>query len=230
VADNGVRATLIGAVALVCAGVSCIYSSVASAATSPTAVKVSIDRSAIVVSPANVPAGKVVLKVFNHTHATRDFRIGARRTPLIRAGRSATLTVSLPRRGPRNVSSVAAARAPRLFGVFDVFAPCTSATQITVRVQLAQDQGGLTVSQSVIPCGTVTFVVTDTGPFGDSLQIFAEAPQIQGTTPELKPGQTATLTLRFPAKGLVVVQSNDYPPPEPEYGGNFNEIARLTLT
>jgi hypothetical protein len=98
-----------------------------------------------------------------------------------------------------------------------------------VLVHLAQDGGGLTVSQSVIPCGTVTFQVTNSGRLNDSLQAFSELPPVQGATPELRPGQTASLTLRFPAKGLVYIQSGTYPPPEPEYGGDFKEIAKLKL-
>ena len=147
---------------------------------------------------------------------------------MIGAGRSATLAVTLPRRGLRNVSSVARAHAPLLTGQLDVFDACTSPTATTVLVQLAQDQGALTISRSTIPCGTVTFVVTDTGSLRDSLQAFGQEPEVQGSTPELEPGQTARLTVRFPAKGLVYVQSGDYPPPEPEYG-DFSEIAKLHL-
>jgi hypothetical protein len=138
------------------------------------------------------------------------------------------LTVTLPRQGLRNVSSVADTHAPRLTGQLAIFAACTSPTTTTVTVQLAQGQGGLTVSQSVIPCGTVTFQVTDTGPLNDSLQAFSNVPPIQGGTPELQPGQTAKLTVRFLAKGLIYIQSGTYPPPEPEYG-DYNEIAKLKL-
>jgi hypothetical protein len=115
-----------------------------------------------------------------------------------------------------------------LTGQLAIFAACTSPTATTVTVQLAQGQGGLTVSQSVIPCGTVTFQVTDTGRLTDSLEAFSSVPPVQGGTPELQPGQTAKLTVRFPAKGLIYIQSGTYPPPEPEYG-DYNEIAKLNL-
>jgi hypothetical protein len=113
--------------------------------------------------------------------------------------------------------------------VLDVYEPCTNPVATTVSLQMAQYNGGITVSQTTIPCGTVTFVVTDTGTLTDSLQIFTEVPSIAASTPELPPGRTATLTIHFPQKGIVYYQSGDFPPAEPEYGGDTNEGGHLSL-
>ena len=81
------------------------------------------------------------------------------------------------------------------------------------------DRSGITLSQTAIPCGTVTFVITNVGSMLDSLEVFADDPHARGTTPELEPGQTAWLTIRFAEKGSAYYQSGDYPPGEPEFGG-----------
>jgi hypothetical protein len=97
-------------------------------------------------------------------------------------------------------------------------------------VQLAQGNGGLAISQTTIPCGQVTFVVSDTGTLQDSLHIFSQGPGPHASTPELLPGQTATLTVTFPYEVPAHIESGDYPPPEPEYMGDFNEQAQLTIS
>ena len=110
-----------------------------------------------------------------------------------------------------------------------MFQPCIDPVATTVSVQMGQDRGGITVSQSAIPCGTVTFVVSNVGTLVDSLQVFAALPAVEGSTPELQPGQSARLTLRFPAKRLVHYQSGDCPPAGPEFGGDYGEEGSFTL-
>jgi hypothetical protein len=198
-------------------------------ATAPTAVSVTLKNTTIVVAPGLVPTGPVVFKVANRSSRPRDFRILGKRTPQIAAGRSATMAVTLSGGGSRVFSSVGGRQSPRLTGLLDVFEPCTAPAASTVNVQLAQDRGGLTISQAAVPCGTVTFLVTNDGTLTDSLQIFSQAPAVAGSTPELQPGQTAKVTLRFPAKGLVYYQSGDFPPAEPEFGGDYNEGGQLSL-
>jgi hypothetical protein len=201
----------------------------ASAAASSARVTVSIKGSGIVFAPTAVPTGVVVFRVVNRTAAARDFGIGAPRTRAIAVGHSATFTVRLVRRGSRTFSSLAAGRSTRLTGVLDVFKPCATPTRTTVRVQMAQANGGISVSQASVSCGTVAFVVTDSGTVTDSLQVFSQAPApwVAGATPELQPGQTTTLTLRFPGQGLVHLESGDYPPSEPDNG--FAEVGMVTL-
>jgi len=90
-------------------------------------------------------------------------------------------------------------------------------------------RGGITLAPTRVPCGTVTFVITDTGPLSDSLSIFSEAPPVFEATPELAPGQTTSLTPRFAAKGAVYLQSNTFQPEGNEGNGGVAEFAWLTL-
>jgi hypothetical protein len=80
-------------------------------------------------------------------------------------------------------------------------------------------RSGITLSRTTIPCGRVTFVVTNVGVMVDSLQIFTDYPHARGTTPELAPKETARLTISFTEKGVAYYQSGDYIPGEPEFGG-----------
>jgi uncharacterized cupredoxin-like copper-binding protein len=50
-------------------------------------------------SKKTVPKGTVVFKVTNRGTSTHDFRIGGRKTPLLRAGKTATLKVALAKPG-----------------------------------------------------------------------------------------------------------------------------------
>jgi hypothetical protein len=99
----------------------------------------------------------------------------------------------------------------------------------TVTVQLSQSSGGLSVSQTAVPCGQVSFVVSDTGTLPDNLHLFSEGPGPHASTPELSPGQTATVTLEFLYDGLVQLESGDYPPAEPEFGGDYGEEAQVVI-
>jgi hypothetical protein len=194
-----------------------------------TTVTVTIKVSTISVSPAAVPAGVVAFKIVNRAKVARDFEIAGRTTPLIPDGKSANLNVRLHKQGPLTFRSGGRMHLPRLTGELDVYEPCTNPVASVVSMRMAQDNGGITVSQTTIPCGTVTFVVTNAGTVTDSLQIFTQIPSIAASTPELRPGQTATLTIRFVAKGIVYYQSGDFPPAEPEIAGDVFEQGAFVL-
>jgi hypothetical protein len=65
-------------------------------------------------------------------------------------------------------------------------------------------------SRTTIPCGTVTFVVTNTGQLTHSLEITAPAgaPTI-ATQPPIQPGQTQTFTATMTAKGIYPWQCGE---------------------
>lgn len=197
--------------------------------TGGTTVFVKLTDSKLVVRPSRVPVGKVVFKIANRGTTARSFAIGEKRKATIAAGSSATLTVDLRRRGPKNYVSIGRRHVPRLTGVLTVFEPCSHPTTTTVSVQMDHDRSGITLSQTTIPCGTVTFVVTNIGTMVDSLQVFADYPNARGTTPELKPGQAARLTIRFTEKSVAYYQSGDYPPGEPEFGGGDADGGSLDI-
>lgn len=191
----------------------------AHAAASRTSVKVTITDSRIVFAPSYVPTGTLVFTVFNRTSSARAFGVGARRTSAIAAGRSARLTVTFPRAGKRTFSSVAAANSghsngptPRLTAALYLYEPCTHPGTTTVDVRMASaSAGGLTLSPTRVPCGTVTFDITDVDEPSTTLLASIVVPALAQVTNQLDPGDTATLTLRSPAKTVIhcdAVQDN----------------------
>jgi hypothetical protein len=194
-----------------------------------TTVLVTLTDSNVTFTPSTAPAGTVVFKVANKGKAARNFTIGHKRTPKIAAGKSATLTVTLPTRGSYVSLSAGLGRALRLTGLLNVIEPCTQPATTTVNVRLSQDQSAITVSQSTVPCGTVTFVVTNAGPLPDNFQVFSDLPEATGSTPDLKVGQTARVTVRFMVKGIAHYQSGAFPPAEPEFDGDYGEEGVLTI-
>jgi hypothetical protein len=113
--------------------------------------------------------------------------------------------------------------------VLTTFVPCSQPATTTVAVRMDHDGTGITLSRTTIPCGTVTFVVTNVGALDDSLQVFADYPGARGTTPELGTGQTAKLTIRFTEKSVAYYQSGDFPPGEQEYGGDTADGGSLSI-
>ena len=193
-------AVAIAAVGLAATG---LWAPAAARAATPTRVTATITNSRIVFSPSFVPTGTVVITVVNRTKDRRDFGAGARRTGAIAAGRSARLTVTVSGSGERQFSSVAAAGSRRLTAALHLFEPCSDASATTVSVQIDKSAGGLTLSPTTVPCGTVTFDVTDVDAPYAALLVSADAPPRSGMTPELNPGGTATLTVHFPATAVA---------------------------
>ena len=225
----GMRGRVSAAIACGVCVAACIWAvgTAALAAAPGMVVAVTVTRYGATLSRFDVSTGSVVFAVMNkdtrpHTFSTRGSSVR------VSAGESVRLEVSFPRPGDFVFVSAAAGRS-RFRGELQVFRPCPDPVRSTVMVRLAQGNGGLSISQTMIPCGQVSFVVSDTGTLQDSLQVFSEGPGPHATTPELTPGQTATVTVAFPYEVLAHVQSGDYPPAEPEYMGDFHEEAQLTI-
>jgi hypothetical protein len=195
-----------------------------------TTVVVTLTASKLTFSTENIPVGEAEFRIVNRSGDARTFVIGGMRTHLIPAGGSADLHVVLSAGGYYTARAVSARRTPPLSSLIDVFEPCAAPAATTISVRMAQDQGGITLSQTAIPCGTVTFVVTNAGTHTDSLQIFGEQPGETGSTPELQPGQTATVVVQFLIKGSGYYQSGTYPPAEPEFAGDYGEGGQFTVT
>jgi uncharacterized cupredoxin-like copper-binding protein len=60
-----------------------------------TTVSVTAKEFSFKLSKKTVPHGKVTFKVANKGHISHDFKIGGKKTPLIKPGKSATLKVTL---------------------------------------------------------------------------------------------------------------------------------------
>jgi hypothetical protein len=199
-------AVSIAAVALLAAGLSAPKGALAA---TPTRVVATITGSRIAFDPNYVPTGPAVITVVNRSGSRREFEAGAQRTGAIAPGHSARLTVTLSG-AERQFSSVAAAGSRHLAGgshrltaALHLFAPCSDPSATTVDVQIDKSAGGLMLSASTVPCGTVTFDVTDVDAPYAALLVSADAPPRSGMTPELNPGGTATLTVQFPTVALA---------------------------
>jgi hypothetical protein len=191
-------------------------------------IAVTLTASTATFAPTFATPGNVVFRVLNKDHGSRSFTVAGKTAPSIAPGKTVTFSLVLRSLGFVPYTSGGKGRT-RLAGLLSVQQPCTNPTSTTLNVQMAQDHGAITVSQSTVPCGTVTFVVTNVGALVDSLNVFSTSSGVKGATPELSPGQTALLTLTFPTKGTVHYESGDYPPAEPEYGGDFGEEGMITL-
>src|SRR5207237_2656992 len=90
------------------------------------------------------------------------FKVAGRQTPAIAPGKSATLKVTVTTGRSYPYYSAAKGRAGRLAGALVVVPPpCTNPQKTTVTVQMTE--APMKVSQTTIPCGTVTLVVTNVG-------------------------------------------------------------------
>jgi len=67
----------------------------AGARTTATTVKVTAKEFRFVLSRKSAPHGKVIFKVVNKGKAKHDFKIAGKKTPLLKPGKTATLTVTL---------------------------------------------------------------------------------------------------------------------------------------
>jgi plastocyanin len=199
--------------------------------TSPT-VRVKITDATVTLSPATVPPGKVVFRIAVAGSRTQAFAIGGKSTSMLRHGSTAVLTVSFARAGSykavaRSVAgkalsatlAVGSASQPILPSTTTSSKPSTTTTPApssacsqpvatTVTVTIVPPK--FNFSRTTIACGTVTFVVTNTGQLTHSLQITAPA---GGATipanPPIQPGQTQTFTVTMTAKGIYPWQCGE---------------------
>ena len=183
---------------------------VAAQAAAPTTLVVTITNAQVRVAQAPVHVGLVTFKVTNKSKTARDFRIAGKRTPRIAAGKSATLKVNVTKTGLVVYSSAG------LRGVLTFVDPCTKPATSTVSVQMAE--AAMKLSQPSVPCGSVTFTVTNAGTIVHSFRIAGRQ------TPQIQPGQTASLTVQLATKGRVF-----YSCAEPEHDEMYGETGWIDV-
>lgn len=218
---------LVAGCALV-AAVAAVAAAPSHAAPARQRVAVTLTSRTVGLSTVNVLAGTIAFAVVNRSKFARAFAIAGRRTPQIPAGRSATLTVMLGT-GFHEYTSVGRDRRGRIAGLVHALAPCTEPVATTVKVEMTQSPGSIAFSRTTIPCGTVTFVITNAGTLVDKLRVYADYRGEIGASPQIAPGQTATLVIRFLAKGIASYVSDDFPPPELEDGSMSGEQGQLAI-
>jgi plastocyanin len=143
-----------------------------------TRVTVTATDSKFTLSKRSVPAGTVIFTVTNKGKFSHDFKIAAKKTPLLAPGRSATLRVTFSRKGRYPYLSTVSGQASHgMKGVFSVVAavpprptPTTTApptgtvgtANTTVTVEMLDNPvPQFNLSQTTIPSGMVTFVITN---------------------------------------------------------------------
>lgn len=190
----------------------------------PTVVSVTMTDSKLKLAPGKVLVGSVVFRVVNKGKLGRDFRIAGKRTPRILAGRSTTLKVEFAKGGTYPYVSVGR-RAARLSGMLRIVEPCTNPVASTVSVQVLE--GPAKLSLTSVPCGTVTFVVTNVGRVAHSFWIAnpdVSTTAAGGQGPTVRPGQTTTMTVQFTTKGTAVHYCN-----ESEHDELYDESGNLSV-
>jgi plastocyanin len=196
-------------------------------------VRVRITDAKVILGPATVKPGKVVFRIADTGTQPHAFAIGGKSTPMLRHGVTDVLTVSLAKAG--SYKAVARTAAGKAFNAIlavgsapQTILPSTPPTPtktststtppassacaqpVTATVTVTIVPPRFNFSRTTIPCGTVTFVVTNTGQLTHSLEITAPAgaPTI-ATQPPIQPGQTQTFTINMTAKGIYPWQCGE---------------------
>jgi hypothetical protein len=182
----------------------------AARAAAPTTLVVTITNTQVRVAQAPVRVGLVTFKVTNKSKTVRDFRIGGKRTPRIATGKWATLNVNVTKTGLVVYSSAG------LSGVLTFIDPCTKPATSTVSVQMSESP--IKLSQTSVPCGSVTFAVTNVGTIVHSFRIG------NAGTPQIQPGQSSSVTVRLMNKVRVFYSCG-----EPEHDEMYGETGWIKV-
>ena len=135
-------------------------------------------------SKHSAPTGKVVFTVTNKGEVSHDFKIAGKKTPRLTPGHSATLAVTFVKKGRYPyLSTVSGQASAGMKGTFVVIAapsppvapppppppPVVGSANTTVEVGMFDD--GFKLSQSTVPSGNVTFVITSQCGIGCSFDL-----------------------------------------------------------
>jgi plastocyanin len=205
-------------------------------AAGPVAIRVTAGKPteyAFTLSKTSVPLGSVVFTVVNRGKLKHSFTIAGQKTPALAPGKRAKLTIVFTRGGDYTyTSAVAGQSAKGMKGVFVVTggaaapAPkvttpagggeagasttgdaCTNPSNTAVSVKLYE--WGFILSQSTIPCGTVTFNVLNVGEIAHTFDIEGTSsrgfPAFTGGV-ILLPNEAETHTVTFATTGSYKYQ------------------------
>jgi plastocyanin len=156
-----------------------------------TIVAVTLKNSAVVLSPARVPAGAVTLRVANKGTLLRTFAIAGKKVT-VKPGGAAVVQVTLGSAGKIAYVSTATGHAA-LRGALTVTAAAVAGPTTTVSVSAADFKFDL--SQQSVPVGKVVFKITNNGGTAHNFEIAGKVSDLIGG------GQTTTLTVTFTKSG-----------------------------
>ena len=191
-----------------------------------TTVAVTITSPRVTAAPVRVPGGTVVFKVSNRASVSQNFTIAGKSTADIPPGGSATLRVALPKSGSYLFLSYGKHHTAPASGVLAVTNTCSAPVSTSVSVQM--QEGPMTLSRQTVPCGTVTFVITNGGTMVHTFQVTTPdntaiiVPGGQG--PRLNPGQSASIIVHFTTKGSAFYRCS-----ETEHDEQYGETGSLKL-
>jgi plastocyanin len=224
-------AVVVGALAAA-VGLLLVAEAAGQTAAAPT-VRVTITDSKLIIRPADVQQGKVTLRIDDVGAQAHAFAIAGRSTPMLRHGASAVLVVALPKAasyravarsnlGKALTANLVVGSASQTILPATTTSPaktststtpgagsaCTQPVATTVTVTIVPPK--FNFSRTTIPCGTVTFVVTNTGQLTHSLEITGPAGAATiPTNPAIQPGLTQTFTVTMTAKGIYPWQCGE---------------------
>jgi uncharacterized cupredoxin-like copper-binding protein len=165
-------------------------------------------------SKQRVPTGTVIFTVKNKGKIPHDFKIYGKKTKLIAPGKSATLRVTIRKKGRFGYVCTVSGHArlgmkgrlavgvtpPTTTTVTTATTATTTVPGPATTVQVGMYEYRFELSQSTIPSGTVTFVITNNGAEPHNFDIVGvKSGAILG------PGQTETWTVGLPSKQYSVV-------------------------
>jgi plastocyanin len=188
---------------------------------------------AFTLSAKSVPIGNVTFRVVNRGKVKHSFTVLGSKTPVLAPGKSATLTVAIVDAGTYPFSSTVKGQSG-MHGTLKVVAPepkatgaatiplqqgageptvappdtpCASPANTAVKVQIVDF--GFILSQTTIPCGTVTFNIQNTGQAAHTFDVQATTPAgikgFQGGK-TLLGGETDTEVISFTRTGTFQYQ------------------------
>ena len=188
----------------------------------PPPIVVVVTDMSVALSREAAIAGKVVFRVVNRGHRTHDFRI-PKHAVTVPSGKTASFTAALTRVGTYLWKS------GKQTGAFGIEKPvtvvvknpanCPNPRATTVTVAIVDN--AFRLSQTTVPCGIVTFKITNEGndegeDEPDSFNLSVRG----GNGPTLTRGQSGTLVLGLPP-GRYSYTSGNY---ENNYAGEYGTL------
>jgi uncharacterized cupredoxin-like copper-binding protein len=181
----------------------------------------------------------VVFHVVNAGKIPHDFKIAGKKTPVLAPGKSANLAVTFTKKGSFTYLctvtgharlgmtgalgiGTAALTPPPTTTTTATGTPCSGSAQTTVNVE--EFDYGFRLSQSTIPCGTITFVMKNTGTVPHDFVLYGVTPAASGAGPVLDPGATKSMTVTVTHAG-----SYDYLCDLPHHA-DLGMVGKLTVT
>jgi len=213
----GVLGLAVFALAGLAAGVFATGGGAHPSAVQATKVTVTATEFKFVLSKRSVNAGAVVFTVKNKGKIAHDFKIAGKKTKTIAPGKSAVLTVVMKKGRFQYICTLPGHARAGMKGAFAVGSttgpppppppppPTTTTTTTTVTgpsttVNVGMFEYRFDLSQTTIPSGNVTFVITNNGTEPHNFDI---AGVRAGAI--LAPGQTETWTVGLPPKTYIMV-------------------------